>query len=325
MRPGVAVWLGTVLWLVAGSPGGTLKPGLPAAAAQGPAPPLVRVLQPDVRAPLTAHPVLLRGVVQPPDPDLRVTVDGRPAFMIQGGEWAILRDLPAGTHTLLVEGRARGQVVSRADLRVAIAGPRPIQWPLQFRLGPLAAAREIEREVLLGLAPFEWQFRLDVTSGVANGQLDPEGAGGRPHELRAGEVYTHPFRSPGFYGPTLRYADPTGRAVVQQGLIVVFDRAWLESVLRARWAEFLATVDQDPERGTALVDAIRRRYFSVMLQAAPPGDWPKWVALLREKGPLVLESVVGRTAVSKLANDPKGPEIEFVLDPADGRWYYYVR
>jgi hypothetical protein len=318
MRSAHWVCLG-LLGLAAGSAG-----DLPAIAQDRPAAVRVRVVTPPGGASATAYPVLIRGVVEPPDPDVRVTVDSRPAFVVQRGGWATLRALPPGTHDLLVEARARGQVASTTRHRITVEGAPPGERPAVLKLASLAA-RPFEHQVLLRLAPFEWAFRLDAESGIAEGRLDPDGTGGRPVELRLGDVHTHVFRSPGLYGPTLRYVDGTGRTVTQQALVIAFDRTWLEPLLQARWAEFLAAVAEDPARAVRLVDATRRRYYSVMVQAAEPADLPKWAPHMAGWGPLVLDRVEGRAAVCTFKNLPDHPEVEFVLDPTDGRWYYYFR
>src|SRR5881397_3662951 len=84
-----------------------------ASAAQDGPRPVLSIVYPAPGPPVTSHPVLIRGTVEPPDPELRVTVNGQPTFMLQGGEWATLWDLPAGTHGLLDTRPAGGGARAR--------------------------------------------------------------------------------------------------------------------------------------------------------------------------------------------------------------------
>src|SRR5437867_642971 len=140
-----AMRLAAVLWVTA-SWIPTLLGVDPALGATAP-PPVIRILEPAAGTPVAAYPVLIHGTVTPPDPDLRVTVNAWPTLMLPDGQWATLRELPPGTHELIVEGRARGAVVSRTVQRVTVAGPAPIRWPLLLRGGAQWAGLGMDRAV----------------------------------------------------------------------------------------------------------------------------------------------------------------------------------
>lgn len=301
------------LFIIWWSAGGALAGEGPPAATTKPQPPVIHLLHPEPGRPVTAHPVLIRGTVEPPDPEVRVTVEGRPTFMVQGGRWATLKPLPPGTHVLLLEARARGKVVSSLERRVMVAGPVPTRWPLWSATGTLWAGLGLGRSVPLGLPPFAWRYRLDT-----EGQFDPEGSGRPIQVLRPGEVSTYEFHSPGIYGPTLRFTDPAGYEATQQGLVVIYDRAWLEPILQARWAEFQAVWSRgDIEGAIALVEGTRRQRFRLYMDVFP--EFMDWF-IPRDSGPLVIERLAGSLAICRLGSSSY--RVGFAVDQGDGLWRY---
>lgn len=305
--------VGLLAFTICWSASGVLAGEEPSAATAKPQPPVIRLLHPEPGKPVTAHPVLIRGTIEPPDPALRVTVDGRPTFMVQGGHWVTLRPLTPGTHVLLLEARARGQVVDSLERRVTVAGPLPTKWPLWSTTGTLWAGLGLGRSVNLGVPPFAWRYRLNT-----EGQFDPEGSGRPIQVLRPGELSTYDFHTPGIYGPTLRFTDPAGYEATQQGLVIIYDRAWLEPLLQARWAEFQAVWARgDIERAIASVVDTRRQRFRLFMEAFPAFvDW----FIPRESGPLTLEELVGSLAICRLG--ASSYRVGFAVDQGDGLWRY---
>lgn len=303
--------VGLFMLITCWSARGALAGEGPSAATAKPQPPVIRLLHPEPGKPVTAHPVLIRGTVEPPDPALRVTVDGRPTFMVQGGHWATLRSLTPGTHVLLLEARARGRVVSSLERRVTVAGPLPTQWPLWSTAGTFWAGLGGGRSVNLGVPPFAWRFRL-----YSEGQFDPEGSGRPIQVLRPGELSTHEFHTPGIYGPTLRFTDPAGYEATQQGLVIIYDRAWLEPLLQARWAEFQAALARgNMEEVLAHAESTRRHRLRVDMEAFPAlAD--RFIP--RDSGPLVLEELAGFLAICRVGSSSY--KVGFAVDQGDGLW-----
>lgn len=310
-------WLVGLLVLILGSVSGTLAGERPSAATAKPQPPVIRLLHPEPGKPATAHPVLIRGTIEPPDPDVRVTVDGRPTFMVQGGHWVTLRPLAPGTHVLLLEARARGRVVSSLERQVTVAGPVPTRWPLWSTAGTFWAGLGGGRSVHLGVPPFVWRFRFEPAGGVTTGQLDPDGSGRLIRVLSPrDEVYTHEFHTTGIYGPTLRFTDPAGYEATQQGLVIIYDRAWLEPILQARWAELQAALARG-NMGEVLahIESTRRHRLREEMEV-----FPMRVDRLipRESGPFVLEKLAGELAICLVGSSSH--RVGFAVDQRDGLW-----
>lgn len=304
--------VGLLAFIIYWSASGALAGEEPSAATAKPQPPVIRLLHPEPGKPVTAHPVLIRGTIEPPDPALRVTVDGRPTFMVQGGHWVTLRPLTPGTHLLLLEARARGQVVSSLERQVTVADPLPTKWPLWSTAGTFWAGLGGGRSVHLGVPPFVWRFRL-----YTEGQLDPDGSGRLIRVLSPrDEMYTHEFHTPGIYGPTLRFTDPAGYEATQQGLVVIYDRAWLEPVLQARWAELQAALARgNMEEVLAHIEGTRRRRLREEMEFLPV----RVDRLIpRESSPFVLEKLEGDLAICLVGSS--GQRVGFAVDQRDGFW-----
>ncbi len=284
-------------------------------------PPVVRILQPLPDAVVRAHPVLVRGTIEPPDVEGTVRVGGRPVILAQHGAWATLMDLPAGGHTLTAELRAAGRLLSRAEVRVRVAGPVPEQWPL-FLNGMSWAGLGAGRDVPIGTPPFAWPFFLHPRI-EAEGELDPEGLGRIARPFRRGEEYRHRFETPGVYTPTLRYTDAKGQPATQQALLVVFDRDWLERLLQARWRAFVAAMAQgDLEAVRRLVRRRDRVLYEVVFEELGPRERQQWAAGL---GPLRLEGVAGVAANCTSGVGESAARVYFELDQQDGQWRLTVQ
>ncbi len=279
--------------------------------------PAVRILQPVPEAVVRAHPVLVRGTIEPPDADVAIRLNGQPVFVIQNGEWATLIDLPAGVHTLSAEVRAAGRLLSRAESRVTVPSPIPEEWPLFFNG---ISWPGIRLYVPIGTPPFDWSFSLDPAS-QAEGELDPEGFGRMAGVLRRGARHRHTYQKPGFYVPTLRYRDAKGQAFTQQGLVVVFDRDWLEPILQARWAAFLGAVRRnDREEALRLVGGRGRLLLRLAFEEFGPRELAKWADM---HGALSLEGLNGLTAVCTVPVDGRPMPVYFDLGSSDGQWRYH--
>lgn len=280
--------------------------------------PAIHILQPVAGAPVTSHPVLVRGTVEAAPGDVRALLNGRPVFLIQNGEWATLVDLPVGTHTLRAEAIAGGRILSRVETRVAVTGALPNRWPLL--LNGVSVGLGIGRNVPMGGAPLRWPFFLDPRTAIA-GELDPDGAG-QVARLRVGEEYTHEFRAPGFYGPTFRYADEDGRTFVQQGLVVVLDPTWLEAVLQGLWTAYReAAIQGDLEQLVALVETRKRDEFRLFVEMMGFQEIRRLAATAGATLTLVRIGIGGALA----RTSPPEAELSFVLDPMDGRWRHQHR
>ena len=206
---------------------------------------------------------------------------------------------------------------------MTVDGPMPTEWPLLFRGGAPWAGMGMDRAVPVGTAPFEWTFRMAWWGGVTEGELDPEGVGGVTHSLRAGGTYTHRFLAPGIYAPRLRYTDPAGRVWIQQGLVLVFDRAWLEPILQARWRDFLTALAQnDLDKAGKLVEVTRQDRFLPWREFLTPQQWKKVAAALGSE-PLTWFGLEGYLATFRFGSTSEG--IEFAPDQLDGGWRYYFR
>lgn len=155
--PWSLVPLTVILWL--GGRSSTAPGALGLAAASLPdSPPIVRILQPVPGTPVTSHPVLVRGTVEPPNADVRITVNRRPVFLVQNGEWAILIDLAPGLQTLTAEVVVGSQVIAKTETKVTVMGPLPESWPLVvsgiwWHLG--------RKRVPIGTPPLTQSFYLD--------------------------------------------------------------------------------------------------------------------------------------------------------------------
>lgn len=284
--------------------------------------PVIRIRQPVSGTTVRAHPALVRGTIDPPATNVRITVNGWPVFLIQNGDWATLIDLPVGTHTLTADLRVAGRLLSRAETTVTVAGrvPEPGEWPLLFTGGanwPL----DIGRDVPIGMPPFEWRFRL-APNTVAEGELDPEGTGQIVQTL-SGAGYVHAFRTPGLYTPTFRYTDKSGGMTTQQALVVVFDPAWLEPILQALWDEFQAAVARNDHQAVlALTHSARRRLLRLLLEVFGPLDLR---TLGVPTGPvkLTLERVAYGLAWCRAQERPNSDYIRFAIDPSVGQWRFH--
>lgn len=303
--------VGLLVLIICGNASGVLAGERPSVATAKSQPPVIRLLHPEPGTPVTAHPVLIRGTIEPPDPDVRVTVDGRPTFMVQGGHWVTLRLLAPGAHVLLLEARARGRVVSSLERRVTVAGPIPTIWPLWSTAGTFWAGLGGGRSVHLGVPPFAWIFRL-----FSEGQFDPEGSGRPTRVLGTGELSTHEFHTPGIYGPTLRFIDPAGFEATQQGLVIIYERAWLKPVLQARWAQFQAALARgNLEEVLPHFESTRRRRLREEMEFFPV---PLDRVIPRESDPFVLEKLAGELAICLVGSS--GQRVGFVVDQRDGLW-----
>jgi hypothetical protein len=275
---------------------------------------------------VTAHPVLVRGTIQPPDPDLRLTVNGRAALQIQGGEWATLVETPAGSRLLTADARRHGRLVSRAEVRVTVVGPVTEVRPLDETANVWAPTR-MPRAIGYGTPGYTEQFEIDPAGPVKEGRLDPDGTGRAIRSLRQGERYGHVYEAPGVYRPLLRFTDPRGHPSVQQALVLVVDHAWIESVLQQFWARFLAAGRRnDRDELLSLMYYPKRDELRLAYEMMGPGPelLAGWVNSLGD-GSLRLKRVSGWGAWCVTRSEGLDSDLFFEMDPSGGQWQWNMR
>jgi hypothetical protein len=287
---------------------------------------VIRITAPAAGQVVSTYPVLVRGTVQPADPELRLAVNGQAAFLIQGGEWAALIDLPAGSRTVTVDARRQGRSVARAEVRVTAAGPAQETEAL-FAIAGVSTLTRTIRWTPYASPPYTHNFRLDPTGAVPQGQLDPDGTGRATRPLVRGEAYDHVYGAPGVYAPLLRFTDPRGQAAVQQGLVVIVDPAWVEPIVQRLWARYLAAARRgDMGEVLGLTYYLKREELRLGLESLGPGALPQWAAMMGEGGTLKLNRVTDGLAFCDW-RVPGRPDaaIEFVLDPGTLSWQWRMR
>jgi hypothetical protein len=309
---------GAALVVVAAAPGADRAAAQPS--------PVIRISTPVAGKPVTAHPVLFRGTIQPGDPDLRLTVNGQAAFLIQGGEWATLVDLTVGTKVVSVDARRQGRLVSRAEVRVTVTGPVSETRAL-FSIVGVSTPTRTQPRTPYETPPYSHLFRLDPNGEVQQGQLDLDGTGRTTRPLVRGEPYDHVYAAPGVYAPVLRFTDPRGQAVVQQALVLIVDPAWVEPILQRLWARLLAAARRnDMQEVLSLTYYLKRDELRLGLEALGSGALAQWAAMMGEGGSLTLKKVADGIAVCdwRVAGRRDSP-VEFILDPSGLYWQWRMR
>ena len=113
--------------------------------------------------------------------------------------------------------------------------------------------------------------------------------------------------------------------VTQQGLVLVFDRAWLEPILRAQWQAFVTALAQnDLATAAGLVEITRRENFEPWRALLSPQQWQRVAAFFSAR-PLGWVGLHGYLATFQLGSESEEIGIEFTPDQGDGRWRYYLR
>jgi hypothetical protein len=163
-------------------------------------------------------------------------------------------------------------------------------------------------------------FALMPARGVARGTLDFGGTGRAVEELREGQQVVHTYERAGLHAPTFRYRDASGESRRQSGLVVVFDRVWLEPVVRARGEAFLDAVRADDRaRALTLVAAIERRYAA----AEFAWIWEGSRQIAASARSFTLLEVRRGIAFCEVQTDLGTVRPELQLDPLDGQWRYF--
>ncbi len=190
----------------------------------------IALLEPEAGSPVPAGLRLVRGTVATGGQEVSVTVNGVVAA-VQGGSFAALVPLtPTVSRFQVVTTTAAGQTTS---LEVPVVVTDAPDSPILLVASPQS-----------GVAPLTVAFTVLGTPAPAIIEADFDGDGTLDFTGPRLEGQAFTYTQPGLYAPLLGVTDALGQRSIVRGVVQVFDRADLDTLLRTKWA--------------ALRDALRR-------------------------------------------------------------------
>jgi len=249
---------------------------------------------------------LVRGTIASVGQEVAITVNGT-AAAVHGSTFAALVPLTPGTTRLQVVATTAAGVVATQEVSVTvIATP---ESPFLLVTTPQSGVAPLTVSFTLLGVPDSATIQVD---SVGNGTIDFVGQ----RLAEQAFVYGHP----GLYLPVVSVTDTQGRRTAVPGVVQVFDRAGLDTLLQAKWTSLRDALRRGDiaQALTQISERSRSRYQQAFTALIP--DLPAVDAILtdvrfvRTRG---LEAIfeMSRTDAGIL----KSFEVRFHVD-ADGFW-----
>jgi len=163
--------------------------------------------------------VLVRGIVDAGGVEVGVTVNGFPGVVL-GGAFAGLVPVTSATGTLVAVATTIDGASASQSVGIIVSGT--------------TQAIELLATPAIGIAPLTVSLTLSG-GGAGEVSLDVDGDGVVDFSgaMSGGRTFT--YIRPGMYFPTASLTDVQGNSIVVRSIILVYDRAAIDVVLKAKW------------------------------------------------------------------------------------------
>ncbi len=194
--------------------------------------------------------VLVRGIVDAGGVEVGVTVNGFPGVVLDGA-FAGLVPVTSATGSLVAVATTIDGASASQSIGITVSGT--------------AQATELLATPAIGVAPLTVTLTL---SGGAVGEvsLDVDGEGVVDFSGAMGGGRTFTYVRPGMYFPTASLTDAQGNSIVVRSIILVYDRAAIDAVLKAKWNGMKsALIRNDVEAALAYFTEEQRARYRTLL------------------------------------------------------------
>ena len=266
----------------------------------------VTLVEPAPGATVLAGLRLVRGAVAAGGREIGVTVNGV-AAAVHGNTFAAFVPVSAATTNLQIVTTTAAGTTASQEVPVTVASAP--DSPFVFLASPWS-----------GVAPLTVSFTLLGVSAPATVEADFDGNGRVDYTGQRLEGQAFTYAQPGLYFPLVAVTDAQGQRTTVPAVIQVFDRAVLDTLLKAKWASMKDALRRGdiPQALTHVAVRSRTRYqqaFTTLIPDLPTVDSIlSDLTFIRVRG---LETIfeMNRTDAAIL----KSFEVRFQVD-SDGLW-----
>ena len=216
----------------------------------------VTITEPAGAVTVPAGMLLVRGVVEARGAEVGITVNGI-AAAVQGTTFAAEVPITVETTSLTAVASTATGAVANHTMALAVSSSAAM---LVLRVAPA-----------MGIAPLVVVFSVAATTEPAGVELDADGDGRVDVAGPSLDGRTFVYVQPGLYVATATITDGLGGKTTTRTLVQVYDRASLDSVLRAKWTGLKAALRAgDVSRGLEAVALSARDDYRDLLTALGP-------------------------------------------------------
>jgi sugar lactone lactonase YvrE/PKD repeat protein len=266
----------------------------------------ITVVDPEPDSTLPAGVRLVRGTVAAGGQEVAVTVNGV-AAAVYGGAFAAIVPLAPGVDRLQIVASTAAGVSAIEDVPITVVTAP--DTPFLLVASPLS-----------GVAPLTVSFTVlgAPDSGTIQADFDGNGTIDLTGQRLAEQAFT--YSQPGLYLPTVNVIDAQGQRTAVSGIVQVFDRAGLDTLLQAKWSSLRDALRRGDiaQALTQISERSRSRYQQALMALAP--DLPAIDTILTD---VRFVRTRGLEAIFEMSRTdtgiPKSFEVRFHVD-TDGFW-----